>query len=551
MNNFHQITEKLVQSSNRCIVFTDQDNRLTYVNTATLVWLGCDDADSLQGQIFDDLGFGPELCTLAEATRKELGTDGELVEKQSTIERTGNTETLLFRCMRVSDDNGQTTGYVYTFNVQEICGEFEYDKIMLNNMMNNSPDLIFFKDLESRFTRVTESMVERLGAESMDDVIGKSDFDFWDTESATRFYETEQDIISTRQPIGKTETAVRPNGEVAWSLMSKMPLIDRNGKVVGTFGINKDITVQKQFEQELQETHKELITASRQAGMAEIATNILHNVGNVLNSINVSISQADDITRQLKIGNLQKVASMIGENADVDGYLVSDEKGKRIPEYLGLIAGELAKDQQKVSTELESAKRHLEHIKNVVSMQQEYATANRVNENVDLSEVLEDAIGMSSSSLERHRISLVREFESGLIVSMDKHRVLQILVNLIRNAKHAMQEVDRDDKQLTVSVKQSQPNMVSIDISDNGIGISPENLVKLFNHGFTTKKDGHGFGLHSGANFARELGGSLIATSDGLGQGATFTLTFPIESNSQAGTNSSSQDIETVNAEAL
>ena len=163
--------------------------------------------------------------------------------------------------MRVSDDNGQTTGYVYTFNVQEICGEFEYDKIMLNNMMNNSPDLIFFKDLESRFTRVTESMVERLGAESMDDVIGKSDFDFWDTESATRFYEAEQDIISTRQPIGKTETAVRPNGEVAWSLMSKMPLIDRNGKVVGTFGINKDITVQKQFEQELEETHKELITA--------------------------------------------------------------------------------------------------------------------------------------------------------------------------------------------------------------------------------------------------------------------------------------------------
>lgn len=548
MNNFQHVCEKVIQSSNRCIFFTDQDQRLTFVNTAGLTWLGCDDADSLQGQIFEDLGLHPDLCALAEASRNELGDNGELVEKDATIKRDGKFEILLFRCMRVSEDDGRTSGYAYTFNIQEVSAEFENDKIMVNNLMRNSQDLIYFKDLESRFTLVNESMVERLGADSIDDVIGKSDFDFWDTESATRFYESEQNIIESQQPVsGKTETAVRPNGDVSWSLTSKMPLIDEHGKVVGTFGINKDITEQKKFEAELEKTHQDLIEASRQAGMAQIATNILHNVGNVLTSINVSISQADEITRQYKIGNLKKAASMIAENAHVDGYFENDEKGKRIPEYLQLLAGELAKDQNKVAEELESTKRHLEHIKNVVSMQQEYATAKQFVEEVDLADVLEDAIGMSSTSLKQHRITLVREFEPGMIVSIDKHRVLQILVNLIRNAKHAMQPVDHDDKRLTISTMQSQPGMVSITVSDNGIGVAPENLVKLFNHGFTTKKNGHGFGLHSGANFAKELGGSLIASSEGLGHGTKFTLTFPIESPSQPEISSSSPAIETLN----
>jgi signal transduction histidine kinase len=372
-------------------------------------------------------------------------------------------------------------------------------------------------------------MVERLGADSIEDVIGKSDFDFWDSESATQFYEVEQEIIRSREPTGaRTESGVRANGEVMWSLMSKMPLIDDHGKVVGTFGINKDITIQKQFEEQLEATNKELIVASRRAGMAEVATNVLHNVGNVINSINVSISQADEISRRLKIDNLQKVAKMITDNASNRDYLTDDLKGQRIPEYLTLITKELKKDKEEVVAELESAKRHLEHIKNIVCMQQEYATASSVNEEIDLAEILEDAIRMSSGSLERHRIQLIREFDAGMVVFIDKHRVLQILVNLIRNAKHAMKATDRDDKQMIVSVAKDQVGMVAISVKDNGIGISPDNLTNLFNHGFTTKKGGHGFGLHSGANFARQLGGSLIAESAGLGHGATFTLTLPI-----------------------
>lgn len=531
MQNFKQFTEKFIQSSRRSILFTDQDNLVTLVNPQCLARLDCDDAEKLIGTKLEDLNAKPSLRALFAEAMAKPPINGEMfLQREVPIDVDGDAGMLTFRCTGIWDDNGNPMGFAYVFSVESILKESEFDRTMINNLMRNSPDLIYFKDLESRFIRVSDSMLEKLEIETMEEAVGKSDFDFWGAKSAAEFYATEQEIIRTRQPVsGKTESGVKPNGDVLWTLMSKMPLIDEKNQVVGTFGINKDITQQKQVEAKLDETHKELIVASRQAGMAEIATNILHNVGNVLNSINVSISQADEITRRLKVKNLQKVATMISENAEIENYLCEDEKGKRLPEYLTLIARELVKEQESILEELESTKRHLEHIKMVVSMQQEYATANSVVENVDLAEVLEDAIRMSSGSLKRHQITLIREFEPGLIVSLDKHRVMQILVNLIRNAKHAMKSVEHNDKKLTINVDQNEPGMVTISVKDNGSGISPENLTNLFNHGFTTKKNGHGFGLHSGANFARELGGSLIGTSEGLGKGATFSLSMPYD----------------------
>ena len=113
-------------------------------------------------------------------------------------------------------------------------------------------------------------------------------------------------------------------------------------------------------------------------------------------------------------------------------------------------------------------------------------------------------------------------------VMVDKHKVLQILVNLMRNAKYAMDELGPPEKCLTVSIRRREPGRVVVCVRDNGIGISAENLTRIFNHGFTTKRDGHGFGLHSGLQAARELGGRLCATSDGIGRGATFCLELPV-----------------------
>jgi C4-dicarboxylate-specific signal transduction histidine kinase len=152
-----------------------------------------------------------------------------------------------------------------------------------------------------------------------------------------------------------------------------------------------------------------------------------------------------------------------------------------------------------------------------------------VHESVEISKLVEDAIKMNDSSLMRHHVTLTRRYGDAPPIVTDKHKVMQILVNLIKNAKHAVSAAQGDDRWIDVRIDRGSDNTVRVEVSDNGVGISPENLQKIFMHGFTTKKDGHGFGLHSGALSARELGGSLQVQSAGLGQGATFTLELPIE----------------------
>jgi len=528
---FHpeQFLRQLMSQSADCSFFTDQDARLTMVSPPARQYF-IDSPCWLEGTPIHSCISDADLLKAYENAASGLSQGQTSFHEQSPWGKNEDQLALHFSGETVVEDDGTFLGCIFTFSIEKSSRQLEFEATMLINLMRNSEDLIYFKDLDSKFTCVSDSMVKRIGAKSVVEFLGKSDFDFWDRACAEGFFNDEQEIIRTRKPvIGKAELVARPDGTVMWGLSSKMPLIDENDNVVGIFGISKDITSQKETEQELEVTHKQLLDASRQAGMAEIATNVLHNVGNVLNSINVSISQTTETAQGLKIDNLKKIAVMLQNNADNPKFLTEDEKGKRIPEYLSLVSEELATDRNTINDELESTRGHLQHIKMIVSMQQEYATGSQVIEQVDLAEVLNDALKMSSGSFERHRIALVREFEPGILMMLDKHRVIQILVNLIRNAKHAVQDLDLDPRMIKVVINQPNEETVSIKIIDNGIGIPADDMVNLFNHGFSTKSKGHGIGLHSSANSAKELGGSLAAYSDGPGTGSTFTLTLPIE----------------------
>ena len=146
---------------------------------------------------------------------------------------------------------------------------------------------------------------------------------------------------------------------------------------------------------------------------------------------------------------------------------------------------------------------------------------------VNIPDLVEDSLRMNLGSMSRHGVEVIRDFEKVPPVNVEKHKILQILINLLRNAKNACDESGRADKRLTVRVRNGRERL-KISVIDNGVGIAPENLTRIFNHGFTTRKDGHGFGLHSGALAAREMGGSLTADSAGPGQGAAFTLELPL-----------------------
>jgi PAS domain S-box-containing protein len=289
----------------------------------------------------------------------------------------------------------------------------------------------------------------------------------------------------------------------------------------------RDISERKQAEAELHAAQKELVDISRQAGMAEVATSVLHNVGNVLNSINVTATLVDERVRKSRSSDLNRLLKLLGEHAgDLGTFFTVDPRGRKVPEFLGHLAERLAAEQALVLAELASLRKNVEHVKDIVAMQQSYAKISGVTETVEVSELVEDTLRMNAAALARHEVRVVREYCPLPPITTDKHKVLQILINLVRNAKYACDESERSDKCVTVRVSDGN-GRVKISVTDNGIGIQPENLTRIFNHGFTTRKAGHGFGLHSGALAAKELGGVLTAQSDGPDKGATFTLELP------------------------
>jgi signal transduction histidine kinase len=264
--------------------------------------------------------------------------------------------------------------------------------------------------------------------------------------------------------------------------------------------------------------------------MAEIATNVLHNVGNVLNSVNISAGLIVESMKKSQASGLARVVALMQEHAhDLGEFITLDSRGKHLPDHLARLSEHLIANHDLVVSELDSLRKNVEHIKEIVAMQQSYAKVGGVKEMTNIVSLVEDSMRMNGGALSRHRVEVIREFENVPPMSLEKHKILQILVNLVRNAKYACDDSGRLDKRMTVRVANGA-GRVRISVIDNGIGIPPENLTRIFNYGFTTRKDGHGFGLHSGALAAREMGGSLTVKSDGLHQGAAFTLEFPYPS---------------------
>ena len=306
-------------------------------------------------------------------------------------------------------------------------------------------------------------------------------------------------------------------------------LRDEQGRALRMIGALQDITQRRVAQDELARAHRELVEASRRAGQAEVATSVLHNVGNVLNSVIVSSNLALDRMRGLRLHNLTRVAGLLEENrAGLGPFFTEDPKGQVLPGYLRDLSRQLNGERTGVHEELEALKRHVEHIKAIITRQQDYARSVGVLENVSIVTVVEDAVALNADSLAQHAITVVRRFAAVPAFPIDKHRLMQILVNLVRNAKDALKAASaQEPRRLELEVTCTSAGTVQVRVSDNGIGIAPENLTRIFQHGFTTRRDGHGFGLHSGALAARQLGGSLSVQSDGPGRGAVFVLELP------------------------
>ncbi len=404
------------------------------------------------------------------------------------------------------------------------------DRALVSAFLENIPDYVFFKDLRSRYIAVSKSVVRNFGGATTGQIIGKTDFDFFSGGHARTTYEDEQYILRTGESIlNKVEREIWTSGRITWALTSRMPLRNEEGVTIGTFGLSRDITKTRELELALEKANRELVDASRAAGMAEVANGVLHNVGNVLNSLNVSASVIATGLRQSKAASLVKLAQLLRmHDRNLGAFLTTDPKGKRVPEFLASLAQHAVAERTRLLEEVAALQRNIDHIKEIVSMQQAYATTVAVVEPLDPVALMEDSVRMNAGGLLRHEVTIEREFHPTPAILAEKGKVVQILVNLIRNAKNACDESGQPERRMTLRIKPgATSDRVQLLVQDNGVGIPWVNLDRIFGHGFTTRPNGHGFGLHSSANAAREMKGSLTVHSDGVGKGATFTLELP------------------------
>jgi signal transduction histidine kinase len=275
----------------------------------------------------------------------------------------------------------------------------------------------------------------------------------------------------------------------------------------------------------------QLVDASRKAGMAVVATTVLHNAGNVMNSVNVSATLIGDRLRKSRVGSLARVLPMLEEHkGDLAAFLTTDDKGRKIPAFLASTLSAIEAEREEILREVDGLAENVRHIRVVITMQQTNARmSGGLREVVSLREIMDDAIKLQASSCDRHEIQVVREYEDIPPITVDRHKLFQVLTNLTSNARHALKDSSLPDKRMSVSLRSAGDGRVAIEVADNGVGIPAENLGRIFEYGFTTKKDGHGFGLHSSALAIQELGGTLKVHSDGAGKGARFVVELPIE----------------------
>lgn len=281
----------------------------------------------------------------------------------------------------------------------------------------------------------------------------------------------------------------------------------------------------------LAESRAQLLAVAHNAGKAQVAQNVLHNVGNVLNSVGVSASSLKRQIEKSEAGSLSVVSNLLQENRQNLGeFLTQNDRGKRIPDFVTALAEQIDAEQKAMNEELQTLAQAIEHIRHIVEAQQENARHKALTEMCDPKSAIEQSIELCSESLQRHRVDVQRRLSEVGAIRLDKHRLVQVLVNLITNSIQAIKATGRGGGQIVIAMSggaASGDDAVKILVKDDGAGIAPENRERVFEFGFTTRPDGQGIGLHSAVNMAREMGGRLELDAKQPTNGAVFELVIP------------------------
>jgi PAS domain S-box-containing protein len=402
----------------------------------------------------------------------------------------------------------------------------------LRLLADNVTDVFWIRSADMREVLYMSPGFERIWGRPMQVQYGSPArwVDYIVPEDRPRVLEVFAGLTGERRSLDIEYRITRPDGDIRWIRARAFQVRDAQDRLVRNTGIVTDVTERKLGEERLARTQAELLEASRRAGMAEIATNVLHNVGNILNSVNVSAGVVRATLRESRARGLSQAVQLLGDHeGELASFLTQDERGRHLPAYLADITQALLQEQAEMIEELEHLTRSIDHIKEVVTVQQSRARTGGTLDSAQVAELVEEALRMNADALLRAGIAVEREFAPVPTAMLDRARVLQVLVNLISNARNALEGAAAPARRITLRVGLADSGTLRVAVRDEGAGIASEHMARLFTHGFTTRRHGHGFGLHSCALAAAEMGGTLVAHSDGPGRGATFTLELPID----------------------
>ena len=278
----------------------------------------------------------------------------------------------------------------------------------------------------------------------------------------------------------------------------------------------------------LAEARRETEESAHRAGMAEIASEVLHNVGNAVNTANCCAEVIGDRLHNSRLSGLEKATSLLSDQASNAVHFFSeDPRGPKLINYLVTVTGTLQKEQAENLSELQRLQETIRHIRDAIASQQSHARKSDFRQRVDLRALLNETLLVNEALQKQCGVSVTINMPELPLLELNRSRVAQVLVNLEKNALLSMQSVPERNHVLTVNVAVLETNLLQIEVQDTGTGFTPEIHERLFGQGFTTRKEGSGLGLHYCVNVIREMGGDIKAYSDGPGTGARFQITIP------------------------
>ena len=397
---------------------------------------------------------------------------------------------------------------------------------LLKLFFNNTPDVVYVKDRQSAFLLASKALAHLMGKTEAVEIIGKTDYDFFPKELADLYYNDEQAIINSGVPMLDKEepTYNAANPEVHWLSTSKIPFRNASGEIIGIMGTGRDITERRKIQEILRNQDIEL---SHQSGKAEVASDVIHNVGNVLNSIYVSAIEMVEILSKSRLQGLIKANELLEANREnlVD-FVENDPKGKALFDYYLKIGVELVNEQNRVEHELTLQLNKISIIKEILDIQQNFAKSPSFFENINVTQLVKDSLLILQRLISKYRVLIETNIAADVTIHSNKAKLTHIIINIVKNAIEAMENVAPYNRVLIINAC-VEKNTTLISFIDKGEGIDKENLTRIFNHGFTTKQEGKGFGLHACANSMTELKGKITVKSDGIGHGSTFSILIP------------------------